>query len=122
MHMHSPTPSSRTCPLASYHPDAFVPCISVHIGAIVRVSGGPILPLTPTPTPYPYPYPLPPSRPCPDLYQVLAKQGKEWAKPEAGELGAGRSRPMERSGEAKERRGGEGRKPAAVDRTAEPEE
>ena len=71
---------------------------------------------------YPYPYPLPPSRPCPDLYQVLAKQGKEWAKPEAGELGAGRSRPMERSGEAKERRGGEGRKTAAVDRTAEPEE
>ena len=53
---------------------------------------------------------------------MLAKQGKEWAKPEAGELGAGRSRPMERSGEAKERRGGEGRKPAAVDRTAEPEE
>ena len=80
------------------------------------------------PTPYPYPYPLPLSlplsanRPCPNLYQVLAKQGKEWAKPEAGELGAGRSRPMERSGEAKERRGGEGRKPAAVDRTAEPEE
>ena len=53
---------------------------------------------------------------------MLAKQGKEWAKPEAGELGAGRSRPMERSGEAKERRGGEGRKTAAVDRTAEPEE
>ena len=76
----------------------------------------------PTPTPSPYPYPLPPSRPCPNLCQVLAKQGKEWAKPEAGELGAGRSRPMERSGEAKERRGGEGRKPAAADRTAEPEE
>ena len=53
---------------------------------------------------------------------MLAKQGKEWAKPEAGELGAGRSRPMERSGEAKERRGGEGRKTAAADRTAEPEE
>ena len=88
------------------------------------MSGGPILPLplplprplTPTPTPYP------PSRPCPNLYQVLAKQGKEWAKPEAGELGAGRSRPMERSGEAKERRGSQGRKTAAADGTAEPEE
>ena len=74
------------------------------------------------PYPYPYPYPLPPNRPCPNLYQVLAKQGKEWAKPEASELGAGRSRPMERSGEAKERKGAEGRKPAAADRTAEPEE
>ena len=81
------------------------------------MSGGPILTL-----PLPLPLPLPPNRPCPNLYQVLAKQGKEWAKPEAGELGAGRSRPMERSGEAKERRGAEGRKPAAADRTAEPEE
>ena len=38
-------------------------------------------------------------------WQVLAKQGKEWAKPEAGDVGAGRSRAKERSGEGKERKG-----------------
>jgi hypothetical protein len=53
--------------------------------------------------------------------QVLAKQGKEWAKPEAGDVGAGRSRAMERSGEGKERKAAEERKPAATEPTAEPE-
>jgi predicted acylesterase/phospholipase RssA len=55
------------------------------------------------------------------LEEVLAKQGKEWAKPEAGDVGAGRSRAKERSGEGKERKGAEEPKPEATEPTAEPE-
>ena len=88
----SPTPSSRRCPLPSYHPDAFVPSISVHIGAIVCVSGGPILPLplplplTPIPTPYPQ---TAPARTCTRCSPSRARSGRSRRRASSGPGAAG---------------------------------